>query len=184
MENLIDDYKTKSDEKTFLQSQINQSFDNQSRPQTSLSKLPSPPSLQFQKHRYKFKKETIEQKPIENKSILDNIKKANARSYIQKAIIQYLLNTDKVIDCYRQISQQELIQLFYDTMKLQKDYINAFQPQWVQLMKTNVETYFAFQNKMMLLYLQNCNIYFKNIYDMKIIEQKKGEGEKDQKILL
>ena len=95
-----------------------------------------------------------------------------------------LLNTDKVIDYYRQISQQELIQLFYDTMKLQKDYINAFQPQWAQLMKTNVETYLAFQNKMMFLYLQNCNIYFKNISDMKIIEQKKGEGEKDQKILL
>lgn len=140
-------------------------FNNQNR---QLS-LPKAPSLQFE--RYPIKKES-DQKIIEKRS-LDNTKE-NKEINIQKSIIQYP-NIDKVIDDYRQIIHQPLIHLYSDVIELQKEFIYTFQPRWVDNMLANIENHLTFQNKMILLYLQNCNTYLKSIFNIKIKEQKKDE---------
>ena len=84
-------------------------------------------------------------------------------------------STDKVIDHYNQISQP-LIRMFFNATELQKDYVNAFQSQWVDYMKTTVENYLTFQDKMILLYIQNCNAYLKSAFDLKIKEQQQQQN--------
>src|SRR6185369_2743772 len=83
-------------------------------------------------------------------------------------IIQYsFLNTDKLIDYYRQTTEP-IRETSLDYIKLQKDFINAFQPKWLEHMKTNVDNYLVFQDKMIMLYNQMYNGYLKNIYEIKI----------------
>jgi len=91
-------------------------------------------------------------------------------------IIQYsFLNTDKLIDYYRQTTEP-IRETSLDYIKLQKDFINAFQPKWLEHMKTNVDNYLVFQDKMIMLYNQMYNGYLKNIYDIKINNEKMEES--------
>jgi hypothetical protein len=172
MSSLDDPEKTNSDEDALLQSQTNQYLQKQNF-QSSLSPSPPPssPSLQFKQQKYDNKKEA-EQKS-DNKRSLENTKE-NMGNYIDNATIQYpSLNTEKSIDYYRQRTES-LRDLSLDYLKLQKDYINAFQPTWVEHMKNNVDNYLAFQNKMIMLYNQTCNSYLKNIYDIKTNKEQKN----------
>ncbi len=91
-------------------------------------------------------------------------------------IIQYpFLNTDKLIDYYRQTTEP-MRESSFDYLKLQKDFINAFQPKWLEHMKTSVDNYLVFQDKMIMLYNQMYNGYLKNIYDIKINNEKMEES--------
>ena len=182
----MDDYKLGTDEKeAVLQSQIERSF-NIPIQQTSLPK-PSP-LLEFnrQKDKEKEKEDWVEQKTTEEKDILlDNHKEntTNGISSIKKeTTLQYNpLNTDdNLIDYYRKISQP-LIQLFLDSLKLQKDYINAFQPQWVEYTRTRVENYLIFQNKMIFLYIQNYNAILYSVFDNIKLKEKEQKGEEKGK---
>jgi|tagenome__1003787_1003787.scaffolds.fasta_scaffold19986907_1 hypothetical protein len=154
--------KKGSDEKTLLQSQTDKSFNDQIQ-KISLPK--PPPLLQFKWQKDETQRDLIEQN-ITAKGFLDNHKETTGIS-IQKAIIQYPLNIYKVIDYCRQINPP-LIQLFLDSLKLQKGYINAFQPLWVDHMRVIVANCRAFQDKMILLFIHMCNRYFKNIRNRKI----------------
>ena len=150
----LDDHKTKSYEETLLPKLL----------------LPSPPALQF-KQIYQIKRKDSAEKTIE-KGFSNKTKKSTG------IYIQYPFNTDKVLGYYNQINQP-LIHIFFDTIDLQKDYVNAFQPRYFLHMKISVENYLAFQHKMMLLYLNIYNIYL-NIFNsiIKIKEQERDEGEK------
>ena len=171
---LMDGHKTELDEKnTDLQSQIGRSF-NVPFQQTSLPK--PPPLLEFKIQKDKIKKDSVEQKAIQ-KGIFNNPKDNTTGIPIQKAIIQYPLYTDKVIDYYRQIIPP-YIQLFLDSLKLQKDYIDALQPQWVDHMRTTVENYLVFQDKMILHYIQNYNTYLNRFFD---IDKKNNNNKRTNK---
>jgi len=166
----LDEHKTELNKESILQSKLDQSSNKQIQQQISLTKqllLPSPPELQFQRN-YKIKeKDSAEQNTME-KNISTNIEQ-NTRIYIQhqKTVIQYPFNTNKITDYYGQISQP-LIEMFFDTIELQKDYVNAFQPLWVEHLRATVENYLAFQGKIMSLYLDTFSIYLKNILDSTI----------------
>ena len=176
----MDEHKSELNKESILQSKLDQSSNKQIQQQISLTKqlllLPSPPELQFQRN-YKIKeKDSAEQNTME-KNISTNIEQ-NTRIYIQhqETMIQYPFNTNKITDYYDQISQP-LIQIFFDTIELQKDYVNAFRPLCVEHMKTNVENYLAFQDKIMSLYLDTFSIYLKNILDSTIKIKNKGYEE-------
>ncbi|MGN6708551.1 MAG: hypothetical protein ACTHKF_04315, partial [Candidatus Nitrosocosmicus sp.] len=94
--------------------------------------------------------------------------------YTDKAIIQYP-NIGKGIDDYHQIIHQPLIQIYSNIIDFQKDFIYTFMSRWVDHLLSNIENHLTFQNKMMLLYLQNSNVYLKTIFNTKIKEQKKDE---------
>jgi len=175
----LDDYKTKSYEETFLPSKLDKSFNNPIQ-QTSLPKLILPPSpeLQFQWIYQIKEKNSVEQNTIE-KNLLENTKETSGINTQQKIIIQYPLNTDKVIDHYNQINQS-FMQMFFNTIKLQKDYLNTFQPRWVEYMRTKVENYLVFQNKMIFLYIKNYNLYLKNVFDSIIKEQERNDYEREK----
>jgi hypothetical protein len=166
---LNDTKKTNLDKKGYLQYSTNK-YSKVKNLQPSL--LP-PPSLKFQRQqqqqqqqKYETKKDSEEQ-PIENKRSLDNIKENNGK-HLDNATIQYpLSNTDKLIDHYRQRTESSR-EISLDYLKLQKDYINAFQLTWVEHMKNNVDNYLAFQDEMIVLYTQMCNGYLKNIYNITI----------------
>jgi hypothetical protein len=82
---------------------------------------------------------------------------------MENAIIKSKSNTEDIlIDYSRQITNQQEISLDY--LKLQKDIINAFKPKWLEHMKTHVDNYLTFQNKMIMLYNQMSNNYLKNSY--------------------
>jgi hypothetical protein len=106
---------------------------------------------------------------------LDNTKENIGKHIDNATIIQYpLLNTDTLIDYYRQTTKS-IKEISLDCLKLQKDSINAFQPLWAQHIKNSVDNYLAFQDKMTMLYNQMSNGYLKNIYDMKINKGKEKE---------
>ncbi len=89
-------------------------------------------------------------------------------------IIQYpFLNTDTLIGYYRQTTEPRR-EISLDYLKLQKEYINAFQPKWMEHMKTSVDNYLVFQDKMIVLYTQMCNEYLKNISNIKTKKGKNG----------
>lgn len=187
----MDDYKLGTDEKeAVLQSQIERSFNIQIQ-QTSLPK-PSP-LLEFnrQKDKEKGKEDSMEQKQktAEKDILLDNHNKENTTtngisSIKKETTLQYNpLNTDdNLIDYYRK-SSQPLIQLFLDSLKLQKDYINVFQPQWVEYTRTMVENYLVFVDKMIFLYIQNYNAILYSVFDNIKLKgkEKEKDGEKEQK---
>jgi hypothetical protein len=153
--------KTNLDKKIYLQSQTK--FSKVKNLQPSL--LP-PPSLQFQRQQqqYEIKKDSAEQK-TENKRSFHNTKENTGKRMENSIIIQYpLSNTeDKLIDYSRQTAES-VREISLDNLKLQKDYINAFQPKWVEHMKNIVDNYLTFQNKMIKLYNQMSNTYLKNSY--------------------
>ncbi|MGN6559002.1 MAG: hypothetical protein ACTHJ2_00590 [Candidatus Nitrosocosmicus sp.] len=173
----MDDHKLGLDEKnTSLQSQIERSFDIQIQ-QTSLPK--PPPLLEFKRQKDENIKDSVEQREQKTteKDFLDKHKEVTGIS-IQKAIIRYnLINTDRLIDYYRQASQP-LIHVFLESLNLQKDYINAFQPQWIDNMKNMVENYLGLRDKMILLYIQNYNTYLNNVFG---IEKKNNNNKRTDK---
>ena len=162
--------KTELNNESVLQSKLDQSSNNQIQQQISLTKqlllLSSPPEIQF-KQNYQFKEKYPVEQNIMEKNISDNIKQNTEKFTQQKPMLQYPFNTNKITDYYGK-SSQPIIQMFFDTIELQKDYVNAFQPLWVEHMKTNVENYLAFQDKIMSLYLDTFSIYLKNILDSTI----------------
>jgi hypothetical protein len=169
--------KTNLNKKTYFQSQTNQ-YNKIQNFQSSFSSLSlsSPPSLQFQRNKkLEIRKDSAEQK-TENKRSLDNTKENIGKHTDDATIIQYsFLNTDKLIDYYRQTTEP-MRETSLDYLKLQKDFINAFQPKWLEHMKTNVDNYLVFQDKMIMLYNQMYNGYLKNIYDIKINNEKMEES--------
>ena len=169
--------KTNLDKKNYFQSQTNQ-YNKIQDFQSSFSSLSlsSPPSLQFQRHKkLEIRKDSAEQK-TENKRSLDNTKEIIGKHMDDATIIQYpFLNTCKLIDYYRQTTEP-MRDLPFDYLKLQKDFINAFQPKWLEHMKTSVDNYLVFQDKMIMLYNQMYNGYLKNIYDIKINNEKMEES--------
>jgi len=169
--------KTNLDKKGYFQSQTNQ-YNKIQNFQSSISSLSlsSPPPSQFQRNKkLEIRKDSAEQK-IENKRSLDNTKENIGKHMDDATIIQYsFLNTDKLIDYYRQTTEP-MRETSLDYLKLQKDFINAFQPKWLEHMKTNVDNYLVFQDKMIMLYNQMYNGYLKNIYDIKINNEKMEES--------
>jgi hypothetical protein len=154
--------KTNLDKKTYFQSQTNQ-YNKIQDFQSSFSSLslPPPPSLQFQRHKkLEIRKDSAEQKTVNGRS-LDNTKENIGKHMDDATIIQYpLLNTDKLIDYYRQTTEP-MRETSLDCLKLQKDFINAFQPPWIQHIKNSVDNYLVFQDKMIMLYNQMYNGYLK-----------------------
>jgi len=169
--------KTNLDKKTYFQSQTNQ-YNKIQNFQSSFSSLSlsSPPSLQFQRNRkLEIRKDSAEQK-TENKRSLDNTKENIGKHMDDATIIQYpFLNTDTLIGYYRHTTES-IREISLDYLKLQKDFINAFQPKWLEHMKTNVDNYLVFQDKMIMLYNQMYNSYLKNIYNIKINNEKMEES--------
>jgi hypothetical protein len=170
--------KTNLDKKTYFQSQTNQ-YNKIQNFQSSFSSLSlsSPPPSQFQRNKkLEIRKDSAEQK-IENKRSLDNTKENIGKHMDDVTIIQYsFLNTYKLIDYYKQ-TIEPMREISLDYLKLQKDFINAFQPKWLEHMKTNVDNYLVFQDKMIMLYNQMYNGYLKNIYDIKINNEKMEESK-------
>ena len=156
MSSLNDTKKTNLDKKIYLQSQTK--FSKVKNLQPSL--LP-PPSLQLQRQQqqYEIKKDSAEQK-TENKRSFHNTQE-NIGKRMENAIITSRSNTeDMLIDYSRQLTESAR-EISLDYLKLQKDIINAFQPKWLEHMKTSVDNYLVFQNKMIMLYTQMCNGYLK-----------------------
>jgi hypothetical protein len=170
--------KTNLDKKGYFQSQTNQ-YNKIQNFQSSISSLSlsSPPPSQFQRNKkLEIRKDSAEQK-IENKRSLDNTKENIGKHMDDVTIIQYsFLNTYKLIDYYKQ-TIEPMREISLDYLKLQKDFINAFQPKWLEHMKTNVDNYLVFQDKMIMLYNQMYNGYLKNIYDIKINNEKMEESK-------
>ena len=77
---------------------------------------------------------------------------------MEKATIRYPLNTNNLIDVSRQIFEKSIE--IYVYLKIHRDYINAFQPKWVQQMENDVVNYMIFQGKMIIHYIsciiRNC----------------------------
>ena len=123
-------------------------------------------------------KKNLDQNTLD-KDFLDYTDENNL-NYIHKSLIKSSLNTSKVIDYYNQIKCQ-LIQLFYDTIKLQKDCIITFHSKWDEQMRTNAENYLIFHDKIIMLYSNMYNIYYlKNIFT----KIKEPEKMKDKEIYI
>jgi hypothetical protein len=173
MASINDTKKTYLNNKDYLPFQTNNQYTTLENFQSSFSSLSlsSPPSLQFQRHKIlEISKDSAEQK-TENKRSLDNAKE-NIGEYMDDAIIQYpFLNTDTLIGYYRQTTEP-IRETSLDYLKLQKEYINAFQPKWMEHMENSVDNYLVFQDKMIVLYTQMCNGYLQNISNIKTKKEK------------
>jgi len=144
------------------------------------SSLPQQPSLQFQKQQKKIeiRKDSAEQRTV-IKDFLDNTKENIGKYRDNSTIIQYpFLNSDTLIGYYKQTTESRR-EISLDYLKLQKEYINAFQPKWIEHIRTRVDNYLVFQGKMIMLYTQMWNNYLKNISNIKTkneSNQEKMEG--------
>jgi|GEM_PF-910256 hypothetical protein len=138
--------------------------------------LPQPPSLQFQKQQKKIeiRKDSAEQRTV-IKDFLDNTKENIGKYRDNSTIIQYpFLNSDTLIDYYKQTTESRReISLVY--LKLQKEYIDAFQPKWIEHIRTSVDNYLVFQDKMIMLCTQMWNNYLKNIGNIKTKNEQNQE---------
>jgi len=138
--------------------------------------LPQPPSLQFQKQQKKIeiRKDSAEQRTV-IKDFLDNTKENIGKYRDNSTIIQYpFLNSDTLIGYYKQTTESRReISLVY--LKLQKEYIDAFQPKWIEHIRTSVDNYLVFQDKMIMLCTQMWNNYLKNIGNIKTKNEQNQE---------
>ena len=138
--------------------------------------LPQPPSLQFQRQQKKIKirKDSAEQKTV-IKDFLDNTKENIGKYRDNSTIIQYpFLNSDTLIGYYKQTTESRR-EISLDYLKLQKEYIDAFQPKWIEHIRTSVDNYLVFQDKMIILYTQMWNDYLKNIGNIKTKNEQNQE---------
>lgn len=99
-----------------------------------------------------------------SEQFLDNTKGNTEKYTDSKATSQYSSNTYKLLP-YTKLTESIRNQ-FFDYLKLPTDDISVFWPRWIEFIKANVDSYLTFQDKMIMLYLQICNNYFKNIFDM------------------
>ena len=140
------------------------------------SSLPQPPSLQFQRlqKKIKIRKDSAEQKTV-IKDFLDNTKENIGKYRDNSTIIQYpFLNSDTLIGYYKQTTESRReISLVY--LKLQKEYIDAFQPKWIEHIRTSVDNYLVFQDKMIMLCTQMWNNCLKNIGNIKTKNEQNQE---------
>ena len=138
--------------------------------------LPQPPSLQFQKQQKKIeiRKDSAEQRTV-IKDFLDNTKENIGKYRDNSTIIQYpFLNSDTLIDYYKQTTESRR-EISLDYLKLQKEYIDAFQPKWIEHIRTSVDNYLVFQDKMIMLCTQMWNNYLKNIGNIKTKNEQNQE---------
>jgi len=138
--------------------------------------LPQPPSLQFQRRQKKIeiRKDSAEQKTV-IKDFLDNTKENIGKYRDNSTIIQYpFLNSDTLIDYYKQTTESRR-EISLDYLKLQKEYIDAFQPKWIEHIRTSVDNYLVFQDKMIMLCTQMWNNYLKNIGNIKTKNEQNQE---------
>ena len=138
--------------------------------------LPQPPSLQFQKQQKKIeiRKDSAEQRTV-IKDFLDNTKENIGKYRDNSTIIQYpFLNSDTLIGYYKQTTESRK-EISLDYLKLQKEYIDAFQPKWIEHIRTSVDNYLVFQDKMIILYTQMWNDYLKNIGNIKTKNEQNQE---------
>ena len=138
--------------------------------------LPQPPSLQFQKQQKKIeiRKDSAEQKTV-IKDFLDNTKENIGKYRDNSTIIQYpFLNSDTLIGYYKQTTESRR-EISLDYLKLQKEYIDAFQPKWIEHIRTSVDNYLVFQDKMIMLCTQMWNNYLKNIGNIKTKNEQNQE---------
>ena len=138
--------------------------------------LPQPPSLQFQRQQKKFeiRKDSAEQKTV-LKDFLDNTKENIGKYRDNSTIIQYpFLNSDTLIGYYKQTTESRT-EISLDYLKLQKEYIDAFQPKWIEHIRTSVDNYLVFQDKMIMLCTQMWNNYLKNIGNIKTKNEQNQE---------
>jgi hypothetical protein len=172
MASLNDTKKTNLSKRGYLQSQTNNPCVKLHNFQTSLLSLPPAPQLQFQRQPKKLEisKDLAKHKAV-NKRSLDNAQENIGKQIETIRMPSPLLNSEKIIDNYRH-STKSIRDLSYDHLKLQKDYMNAFQPRWIEHMKTNVDNYLSFQEKMIMLYNQMCKDYLQNIYEIKTNKEK------------
>jgi hypothetical protein len=70
-------------------------------------------------------------------------------------------NINNLIDSYTQLTES-FRESFFDYLKLPTDDIDVFRPRWIKYMKASIDNYLEFQHKMIMLYPQICNAYFKN----------------------
>jgi hypothetical protein len=168
--------KTNPDKKLHLQSQSKKHFKVQDIQSSSF--LPPPPLLQFQHQQKKqdIKKDLTEKK-IEYDTSLKYIKK-NLDDFINNSWIKYpLSNIEKTIDNFRQTT--ELIrEIFFNSLNLQKDFINILQPKCINGMKINIDNYVAFQEKIINLNNQMYKNNIKNIYGIKKNLEEKEKGKR------
>jgi len=138
--------------------------------------LPQPPSLQFQRQQKKIeiRKDSAEQETV-IKDFLDNTKENIGKYRDNSTILQYpFLNSDTLIGYYKQTTESRReISLVY--LKLQKEYIDAFQPKWIEHIRTSVDNYLVFQDKMIMLCTQMWNNYLKNIGNIKTKNEQNQE---------
>jgi len=138
--------------------------------------LPQPPSLQFQRRQKKIeiRKDSAEQKTV-IKDFLDNTKENIGKYKDNSTIIQYpFLNSDTLIGYYKQTTESRK-EISLDYLKLQKEYIDAFQPKWIEHIRTSVDNYLVFQDKMIMLCTQMWNNYLKNIGNIKTKNEQNQE---------
>jgi len=138
--------------------------------------LPQPPSLQFQKQQKKIeiRKDSAEQRTV-IKDFLDNTKENIGKYRDNSTIIQYpFLNSDTLIGYYKQTTESRK-EISLDYLKLQKEYIDAFQPKWIEHIRTSVDNYLVFQDKMIMLCTQMWNNYLKNIGNIKTKNEQNQE---------
>jgi len=138
--------------------------------------LPQPPSLQFQRQQKKIeiRKDSAEQRTV-IKDFLDNTKENIGKYRDNSTIIQYpFLNSDTLIGYYKQTTESRR-EISLDYLKLQKEYIDAFQPKWIEHIRTSVDNYLVFQDKMIMLCTQMWNNYLKNIGNIKTKNEQNQE---------
>ncbi len=166
--------KTNTNKKTYLQSQNKKYSKITNFQKSELLLTPPPPLLQFQRKQQKHEtKRDLAEQQIENKRSLENTK-GSIGKYIENTLIQYpISDIDKLIYYSRQMTQQAK-EIYFDNVKLQKDYINAIQPRWVEHLKTSINNHLSFQNEMIMLYNQMYSNYLQNIYDIKTNKEEDG----------
>ena len=138
--------------------------------------LPQPPSLQFQRQQKKIeiRKDSAEQETV-IKDFLDNTKENIGKYRDNSTIIQYpFLNSDTLIGYYKQTTESRR-EISLDYLKLQKEYIDAFQPKWIEHIRTSVDNYLVFQDKMIMLCTQMWNNCLKNIGNIKTKNEQNQE---------
>jgi hypothetical protein len=101
---------------------------------------------------------------MENEESLDT--RENIRKYMEKATIRYTSNTSNLIDDSRQFFEKS-VDIYFDYLKVHRDYVNAYQPKWVQQMENDVVNYMVFYGKMIIHYVQIYHDYLEKIYNIK-----------------
>lgn len=88
--------------------------------------------------------------------------KHNIEKVADKVKTKILPNTNAVSYNYGQISES-MTDISFDYVRLQKGFTDSFQSAWMQLLKSSLYNYNAFQEKMIDLYAETCKTCTKNM---------------------